>query len=88
LIASTCLTPDWIKPLTPKFACYASAQERIIISKDEDFFHLASQPRGQIRLLWVRLGNCRTKALLAAMERLWPKIEACLKAGDSIVELR
>jgi predicted nuclease of predicted toxin-antitoxin system len=67
---------------------YASTQERIIISKDEDFFYLASQPRGQIRLLWVRLGNCRKQALLAAVERLWPRIEACLKAGDRIVELR
>lgn len=67
---------------------YASAQDRIIISKDEDFFNLATRPRSQIRLLWVRLGNCRKQALLAAVERLWPKIEACLKAGDRIVELR
>jgi predicted nuclease of predicted toxin-antitoxin system len=40
------------------------------------------------RLIWVRLGNCRTKALLAAFENVWPRIEAGLNAGDRIIELR
>lgn len=47
---------------------YAIEQGRIIVTKDEDFFFLASQPTSQIRLLWVRLGNCRTKELLASFE--------------------
>ena len=67
---------------------YAEARERIIVSKDEDFFHLASQPDASIRLLWVRLGNCRTKALLEAFERFWPTIESCINAGDRIIEIR
>ena len=67
---------------------YAEAQDRIIISKDEDFLYLARKPKAKIRLLWVRLGNCRTAFLLAAFDRLWPAIESCLKAGDKIVEIR
>jgi predicted nuclease of predicted toxin-antitoxin system len=67
---------------------YAGVQERIIISKDEDFLYFAKWPESKVRLIWVRLGNCRTPALLAAFERSWPNIEACLKAGDSIIEIR
>ena len=67
---------------------YAEAQERIIVSKDEDFLYLASQSRVRIRLLWVQLGNCRTAALLAAFDRLWPSVEVALKAGDQIIEIR
>jgi hypothetical protein len=35
-----------------------------------------------------RFSNCRTKALLGAIETLWPKIEEGLKAGDHILEVR
>jgi predicted nuclease of predicted toxin-antitoxin system len=67
---------------------YAASQERILISKDEDFVYLSAQPNPQIRLVWVRLGNCRTPALLAAFDRFWPAMEACFVAGDTIVEIR
>ena len=67
---------------------YAEQQERIIVSKDEDFLYLASRSKVKIRLLWVRLGNCRTSALLASFDRLWPSIESALGAGDRIVEIR
>lgn len=67
---------------------YAMEQERVIISKDEDFLHLANQPGAKIRVLWVRLGNCRTSALIEAFEKFWPMVESCLSAGDRIIELR
>jgi len=67
---------------------YAMRQERVIISKDQDFLYLANQPQTNIKLVWVRLGNCRTQVLLEAFDRLWPTIESCLKAGDRIVEVR
>ena len=40
----------------------ASAEGRIVVSKDEDFFHLANRSGDTGRLLWVRMGNCRTTA--------------------------
>jgi predicted nuclease of predicted toxin-antitoxin system len=67
---------------------YAASQNRIIVSKDEDFFYLAGARKAQIRLVWVRLGNCRTATLLAAFEQVWPKLQASLKAGERIVEIR
>jgi predicted nuclease of predicted toxin-antitoxin system len=68
--------------------CRYSDQERIIVSKDEDFLYFASQPESRLRLLWVRLGNCRTSSLPNAFEQFWPTIESCLNAGDRIVEMR
>jgi predicted nuclease of predicted toxin-antitoxin system len=67
---------------------YAEVEDRIIVSKDEDFLYLASQPKTKIRFLWVRLGNCRTSTLLAAFEQFWPMIESRFKAGDRIIEIR
>ena len=67
---------------------YAIRQERIIISKDLDFLYLANQPGTDLKLIWVRLGNCRTQILIQAFERLWPMIESCLRDGDRIIEIR
>ena len=67
---------------------YAEAQARVIISKDEDFLHLASRSDAKIKVVWIRLGNCRTSALIAAFEKFWPTLQSCLEAGDRIVELR
>ena len=67
---------------------HASRDDSVVISKDEDFLYLANAHSAKARLIWIRLGNCRTKALLAAMEILWPKIEASLEAGDRIIEVR
>jgi len=67
---------------------HAELQDRIIISKDEDFFYFAKQRHAKIKLIWIRLGNSRTAALFAAFERSWPRIESCLKAGDRIIEIR
>lgn len=67
---------------------YAEAEERIIITKDEDFFYFANQPQTKIKVIWVRLGNCRNAALLQAFEHHLPAIEFCLAAGDPIVEIR
>lgn len=65
----------------------ARAEDRIVISKDEDFFHLANRADDTGRLLWVRLGNCRTVTLLARFESAWPGIEQSFAAGHRIVLL-
>ena len=62
--------------------------ERIIISKDEDFFHLANRFGDTGRLLWVRIGNCRTAALLNRFAAEWPRIQQAFATGQRIVELR
>ena len=67
---------------------YAVSQERILISKDEDFVYLVGRPGSTVQLIWVRTGNCRTKTLLAAFDRSWLAIESCFAAGDRLVEIR
>ena len=76
------------KALDIEICRYAESNDRILISKDEDFLYLANRPKAKLRLLWVQLGNCRTAPLLAAFERHWPLIESALKAGDRIIEIR
>jgi predicted nuclease of predicted toxin-antitoxin system len=66
----------------------AIAADRVIVSKDEDFFFLASLPGSAGRLVWVRLGNCRKSALLREFERRWPHVIASLEAGERVVEIR
>ena len=60
----------------------------MLVSKDEDFLFLANRPRETGRLVWVRLGNCRNVALLAAFDRMHDRIVSALEAGQRIVELR
>jgi predicted nuclease of predicted toxin-antitoxin system len=66
----------------------AIAEGRIMVSKDADFFQFATRPGDDGRLLWLRLGNCRTPALIATLGSLWPSIEAAFATGQNIVEVR
>lgn len=36
----------------------------------------------------VRLGNCRTSALIEAFDRLWPRIDQALLSGERVLEIR
>ena len=66
----------------------SSSDDRILISKDEDFVYLASRPGDTGRLLWVRLGNCRNSALIEAFERTHDNLVLAFETGQRIVELR
>ena len=67
---------------------YASLNDCVVITKDEDFLYLANSGLSHARLIWIRFGNCRTKVLLESVALLWPKIEAGLRAGERVIELR
>jgi predicted nuclease of predicted toxin-antitoxin system len=66
----------------------ACDEGRIMISKDGDFFILAMRPKDRGRLLWLRIGNCRTTDLLSLLNRRWPEISQAFEDGQQIVELR
>lgn len=66
----------------------AAEESRIMISKDEDFFILAMQPNDSGRLLWLRMGNCRTTDLLTTLNQRWKQIEEAFADGQKIVEVR
>lgn len=67
---------------------YAASGNWIVVSKDEDFLHLANQPDDAGRLLWVRIGNCRRQALLQAFDKELPRIVEAFDTGARVVEIR
>ena len=67
---------------------YVTTRDFVLVSKDEDFLHLASRPKEKGGLVWVRLGNCRNKPLLQAFEAVLPQILDSFKDGGRIIELR
>lgn len=66
----------------------AVSQNRALVSKDEDFLHLANRPGATGAFVWVRLGNCRKQVLLAAFERALPALVTALDEGQRVVEVR
>ncbi|MFO8027615.1 MAG: DUF5615 family PIN-like protein [Opitutales bacterium] len=66
----------------------AGDESRIMISKDGDFFILAMRPKDDGRLLWLRMGNCRTADLLSLLNRRWSDIVQAFEDGQQIVEVQ
>ncbi len=59
----------------------------VIVSKDEDFADLTLVRPEPVAVVWLRIGNCRTNELLAAMARAWPEIVQQLDAGARLIEV-
>lgn len=66
---------------------WAEREGRIVISKDEDLTFLALRPGDAGRLVWIRLGNCRTATLLSAIEAVHDEMVRSLESGQRIVEV-
>ncbi len=67
---------------------YAASGGWVVVSKDEDFLHLATRQGDRGKLLWVRLGNCRKRPLLEAFERQLPGVVRAFDEGFRVVEIR
>ena len=67
---------------------HATENGMVLVSKDEDFYFLASIPGNTVKLLWVRIGNCRTKTLLESFQIQLPLAIAAFESGSLIVEIR
>jgi predicted nuclease of predicted toxin-antitoxin system len=67
---------------------YAVAGNWIVVSKDEDFLHLANREGDPGKLLWVRIGNSRKQMLLQAFERELPGVVQAFEEGFRVVEIR
>ena len=66
----------------------AISQQRIVISKDEDFLFLATRLEDSGRLLWLRLGNTRKAELLGAILPRMAEVDTLFAQGQRIVEVR
>ena len=67
---------------------YAISNESVVVSKDEDFSRLITEANSPASIVWVRLGNCRTKTLLQAFDSAFPQIVASLEAGIRLIEIQ
>lgn len=67
---------------------YARQNGLVVVSKDEDFFHLANRPDDVGRLVWVRVGNCRKQVLLSVFDTSLSHTIKALESGYRIVEIR
>ncbi len=65
---------------------WAITENRIVISKDEDFVQIRWPDR--FALLWLRCGNASNRALTLWLDPRWPEIEACFTRGERFVEAR
>ena len=66
---------------------YAAHNGYIIVSKDADFADLALLAQPKVRVIWVRIGNCRRSLLLEAFKNALKTIEKELDAGETLIEL-
>jgi predicted nuclease of predicted toxin-antitoxin system len=67
---------------------YATTGNWIVVSKDEDFLHLANRQGDTGKLLWVRIGNSRKQTLLRAFEEELPSVVRAFSEGFRVVEIR
>jgi predicted nuclease of predicted toxin-antitoxin system len=55
---------------------YAEANGLIIVSKDSDFYELAFRLGSPPKVVWLRLGNCTTADVEAALRRRHADVQA------------
>lgn len=67
---------------------YATSHQAIIITKDEDFPHRLRQAKSSPVIVWLRIGNTSSRALLEWFEPLLPQIESLITQGDRLIEIR
>ena len=66
---------------------YAVENQIVLVTKDQDFLRFLDRaPGGQ--MVWIRLGNCRSRVLLDTFARMWPSVQSLLTAAERLVEIR
>lgn len=66
----------------------AARDHLVVVSKDEDFFHLANRRGDAGILVWVRAGNCRRSVILDLFDAVWNELIAALEQGQRIIEIQ
>lgn len=66
----------------------AAKEKAVIITKDADFAVLRLHAGRGPAVVWLRVGNLSTEALVAAFKAALPEIIVALEAGEVLVEVR
>jgi len=67
---------------------YARTNDYVIVTKDEDFFHLSGCDKNGPPVVWVRLGNCRNSVLFSVFDTLLVRLLQAIEDGSKVVEIR
>jgi predicted nuclease of predicted toxin-antitoxin system len=67
---------------------HAADEDRVLITKDEDFLDRWLLSDAPITLVWVRKGNCSNEVLMTWLEPLWSETIRRLEQGERLIELR
>jgi len=73
-------TPD------ARIAEFAVAQQRVLITKDDDFATRYGRP--SLTVVWLRIGNATNRALAEWLETRWDAIELALEDEEALIEVR
>ena len=73
-------TPDRV------IAARVEAHELVLVTKDDDF--RLRHPPVRSRLVWLRCGNIGNRGLREWLDVRWPAVEARLREGELVVEVR
>jgi predicted nuclease of predicted toxin-antitoxin system len=66
---------------------YAEQGGWVVVTKDDDFAERAMQQDDGPKVLWLRIGNCLNRVLLAWMEGIFPIALSELASGQRLVEV-
>jgi predicted nuclease of predicted toxin-antitoxin system len=67
---------------------YAAEHDAVIVTKDEDFAQMVTLRPEPVPVVWLRIGNCRTPALLALFAAALPALTEQLANGTRLIEVR
>lgn len=67
---------------------FATAGDWTVLTKDEDFVARCLTTSGAPAVVWLRIGNCTNRTLVAWLSPLLAGIVARLHAGERLVEVR
>jgi predicted nuclease of predicted toxin-antitoxin system len=63
----------------------AMSDQRVIVTKDEDFASRSKLASAGPQIVWLRVGNCSKAELRAWLEPLLPSIIQALEQGERLV---
>jgi predicted nuclease of predicted toxin-antitoxin system len=67
---------------------YALREQAVVITNDEDFALRVIGNRKMIpTVIWLRVGNCSNRALIAWFGPLLPKIIEAIQNGEKLIEI-
>ncbi len=66
----------------------AGLRSVVIVTRDADFSTPRLTRQSRPPVVWVRIGNCSAAELVAKFMSVLPELQARLKEGELLVELR